>query len=316
MGRDTRDWSEQEVKRLIKLHDKGKGWEEVGFALERSSESCRMKYRHLQTDPNRHPESYHLESPRVGIVDVETLPIEAYVWNMYPKFVNVEQVISDTGFLSWAGKFLNDPTMYSDVLTPEEALEKDDERITKSCWDFISQCDVVVGHNLMDFDSKVMSTFFLKYGLPPLKYVMVDTLKIARRHFRFGSNKMAYINRRLGIREKIENEGFPLWRKCREGDADALATMLEYNEGDILATEDLFYKIRPYAHSSFNVALYNEIEEQQCPVCGNTDLKRVGWYVTPAGRWDSLRCTNCTGVFRGKTNHLTKEKRKSLLVNS
>jgi len=33
--------------------------------------------------------------------------------------------------------------------------------------------------------------------------------------------------------------------------------MLEYNEGDISATEELFYKLRPYVRG-FNIALYNE----------------------------------------------------------
>lgn len=312
------EWDEREIKQLVKLRDKGKGWTEISKLMGRSVESVRMAWRHKfgETGNSAAKDLFPIDAPRVGVFDVETLPAEVYTWNLFPKYVGTEQVISGTGFLSWAGKFLNDDKVYSDILTSEEALEKDDERITKSCWDFLAKCDVVIGHNILEFDAKVVRTFFLKHDLPPLKYVMVDTLKIAKRNFRFDSNKMGFINRRLGIREKIENEGFPLWRKCREGEQEALATMLEYNIGDIQATEDLFYVLRPYAHASFNVALYNEIEEAQCPVCGSTDLTDEGFYYTPAGKWTSVRCNNCKCLSRRKDNKLAKDKRKSLLVNS
>lgn len=316
--KQNQSWNEDDVKQLLKLRDNGKGWTEIATILGKSVESTRMYWRNHfgETGTVSKENSFPTEAPKVGIFDVESLPMETYQWNLADPYTSPEHIISGTSLLSWAGKFLNDATMYSDILTPEEALAKDEERIVKSCWDFLSKCDVVVGHNVIDFDSKLVGTFFLKYNLPPLKYVMVDTLKIARRHFKFDSNKMGFINRRLGIREKIENEGFPLWRKCREGDPDALKTMREYNEGDIYATEDLFYRLRPYAHSSFNVALYNEIEELQCPVCGSTELESAGHYYTPAGRWESVRCKKCMCLSRKKENLLSKNKRKNLLVNS
>ena len=316
----AKEWEDSEIKVLKKRRSQGKGWLEISEELKRTPDSVRMYWRNNYGETNasgkmQDPEYISQNIPRIGLLDIETLPAEAFVWSLYNVNVSTEQVKSGTGFLSWAGKFLNEPDIYSDILTSAEAMEKDDERITKSCWDFLSKCDVVVGHNLIDFDAKVARTFFLQYGLPPLKYVMVDTLKIARRNFRFDSNKMAFINRKLGIKEKIENEGFPLWRDCREGDSVALGKMLDYNIGDVLALEDLYYKVRPYI-SHINVALYNEIEEQQCPVCGCHSLKKIGFYMTPAGKWDSLRCSNCQCVSRGKYNYLTKEKKKSLLINS
>ena len=316
--KQTQNWNEKDVKQLIKLRDKGKGWTEIASIMERTPEAVRMFWRHRfgETGGSSQENNFPLDAPRVGVFDVETLPMETYQWNLADPYTSPDHIISGTALLGWAGKFLNDATMYSDILTSEEALAKDEERVTKSCWEFLSKCDVVIGHNMIDFDSKVVGTFFLKHNLPPIKYVMVDTLKIARKHFKFDSNKLQFINRRLGIREKIENEGFPLWRKCREGDPEALSTMREYNEGDIYATEDLFYRLRPYAHSSFNVALYNEIEEPQCPVCGSTELESAGFYYTPAGRWESVRCKKCMCLSRKKENLLGKDKRKSLLVNS
>jgi DNA polymerase III epsilon subunit-like protein len=200
-------------------------------------------------------------------------------------------------------------------MTPKEAKERNSERVVKSCWEFLSKCNVVIGHNFQSFDAKRLNTAFLHYGLAPLKYIVIDTLLIARQNFHFDSNKMKFINDSLGIKGKLDNDGFPLWKACDNGDAQALKNMLEYNEGDIESTEDLFYTFRPYIRN-FNVALYNEIEEEQCPVCGGTDLKTEGYYYTSAGKWESVRCNNCKCISRRKTNLLSKEKRKGLLINS
>ena len=91
--------------------------------------------------------------------------------------------------------------------------------------------------------------------------------------------------------------------------------MLEYNIGDIYSTEELFYKVRPYVRN-FNVALYNETLTNQCPVCGSTDLKSEGFYYTPAGKWESVRCQECKCISRKKQNLFDKHKKRSLLINS
>jgi hypothetical protein len=113
----------------------------------------------------------------------------------------------------------------------------------------------------------------------------------------------------------METEGFMLWRRCAEGDTEALERMETYNKQDVIALEDLFYKFRPYIHG-FNVAVYNDAEEMQCPVCGCKDLASEGKYYTPAGCWDSLRCSECGAISRAKVNYLEADKKKSLLYNT
>jgi DNA polymerase III epsilon subunit-like protein len=235
---------------------------------------------------------------------------------MFDQNIGNEQVIREVSLLSWAGKFLNNTEVYSDILTPDEVFKADEERIVKSCWNFMNKCNIIIGHNLVAFDGKLMNTFFLKYGLPPIKYVPVDTLLVAKANFRFSSNSLSFINRQLGIRDKISNDGFILWRRCFEGDPEALETMLEYNIGDIAATEELFYRLRPYV-KNINMALYNDKIEAQCPVCGGTDLITTGKvYPTSAGLYEEEHCTTCGTLSRRKQNLLILEKRRSLLINS
>jgi hypothetical protein len=156
----------------------------------------------------------------------------------------------------------------------------------------------------------------LFHNLPPLpRFQVVDTLIAARKEFAFSSNSLKYMNQFLGIRQKMENEGFMLWRKCMQGDKNALNTMDEYCRGDVVATEDLYFKLRPYITGHPNLALYFNDIEFRCPNCGSTELENEGDYYTPSGRWNSLRCNECGSLSRGKYNHLTTQKRKSLKVN-
>lgn len=254
-------------------------------------------------------------SPRVAVLDIETLPMLCFTWGMFDQNIGTEQVLMDSCLLSWAGKFLNESEIFGEILTSKEAIKRDEKRIAQSCWNFLSQCDVVIGHNFAGFDNKIVNTGFLKFGLPPLKFIIVDTFLVAKQNFRFSSNKMKFINDQLGIRNKVDNDGFPLWRGCHLGDQESLDKMLEYNIGDIPATEELYYKIRPYVRN-FNVALYNEIDEYQCPVCGSTKMTHEGYYYTPAGKWQSVRCDVCKCVARKKENLLSKYKKKKLLINS
>ena len=314
-----RRWTAKELNQIVDMRKDRRGWGEIARVMHDSRENVRAAYRRLvggkESSYLDKEERKPRDKPVVAVMDIETLPMITYTWGMFDQNISGEQVVADSCMLSWAGRYLDSPQMYSDVLTPDEAKARHTLRIAQSCWEFLKKCDVVIGHNFQGFDAKYINTEFLKWGLPPLKFVIVDTLLVARQNFRFSSNKMKFINEHLGIRNKIENDGFPLWRACSEGDGQALKTMLEYNEGDIGATEELYFKVRPYIRN-FNVALYNELTEPQCPVCGSLELHSEGWYYTPAGKWESVRCEKCGCLSRTKYNELTKEKKRALLVNS
>ena len=162
----------------------------------------------------------------------------------------------------------------------------------------------------------MLNTRLAFYGLPPLpRFQIVDTYIVAKKEFAFPSNSLKYINRFFGIKQKIENEGFMLWKKCMMGDKKALNNMDEYCQGDVVATEDLYFKLRPYITGHPNLALYFDDVDSRCPNCGSEDLKNEGYYYTPAGKWASLRCVICGSLSRSKNNELSTNKKKSLKVN-
>lgn len=247
------------------------------------------------------------------VYDLELSPMKVYSFGLWEQNISPDNIISDFFIISWSLKMLNEAVVYSDVLTPTEALECDDSRICKSIWSILNNCSIRIGHNVNFFDRKKLNTRFLYNGLPPISDAkIVDTLLLARSNFSFSSNTLKYINRGLGIKQKIENEGMKLWIDCMNGEKQSLEKMKNYCEGDVLATEELYYKLRPYI-KNLNMAMYNEIEKEQCPVCGGINLKSEGFYYTTTGKYETLRCLKCKSVSRRKTNVLSKEKRGELL---
>lgn len=280
-------------------------------------EKIRSQFKHerekrgIKKDSQNIVEELRKSGAVIGVLDIEMLPAISFSWGLFDQNIAINQVIEDVCLLSWAGKYLNDSKMYSDVLTPKEAIARNPERIAQSAWEFVNSCNFLIGHNFRSYDSKHLNSAFLLY-CKPVKYQIIDTLEIAKNNFKFMSNKLKFINDKLGIRNKIENEGFPLWRACSEGQKSSLDTMLEYNIGDIIATENLYYKLRPFMAKHPNLAKFNEIETEQCPVCTSESLTVEGRY----DMYESVRCDVCGALSRRKVNLLTKNKRKVLLVSN
>ena len=97
--------------------------------------------------------------------DIETTLAKSYHWGQWQQNLSVKQQIQESHMLSHAWSW-NDEEVFSSVLTPEEVLSQDDERIVYECWSLLDNCDIVVAHNGKRFDIKKVNGYFLKYGLP------------------------------------------------------------------------------------------------------------------------------------------------------
>jgi len=324
--RTPRNWTKSEYADIVNMKQSQKlGWTDIAQKVNDTVENTIAAYRRAvgakhgayknaaySNEPAMHTT---LENPKIAVLDIETLPGVGFFWQLFDTTISIDQVIEDITFLSWAGMWLDGPEMFSDILTPEEAINRDTSRLTKSVWDFLSKADIVIGHNYYSYDSKIINTNYLEHGLNPLKPIVVDTLLVAKQSFRFSSNKMQFINSKLGMRDKMDTGGFDLWKRCHYGDPEALQKMLSYNQADIYSTSDLFFKLRPYI-KNLNVALYVDSTIEICPVCGSKEWEPEGHFFTPAGRWPARRCQNCQCLYRTKANLLTTAKRKSLNINS
>ena len=142
-------------------------------------------------------------------------------------------------------------------------------------------------HNGDKFDIKMANSFFIKYGLtPPSPYKSIDTLKIAKKIFRFNSNKLNDLGEYLGIGKKINTGGFQLWLRCLRGEKSAWAKMKRYNKQDVVLLEKVYNKLVPWDNSNTEMGFV-------CPICGSTNLQKRGWNINKIYKSQRYQCRDC-----------------------
>jgi RNase P subunit RPR2 len=207
--------------------------------------------------------------------------------------------------------------MMSDVLSPEEALKENDNRIVKSLWNLFDQSDIIIAHNAQKFDVPKMNARFVINGLtPPSPYRIIDTLLVARKQFRFTSNKLDDLAGYFNIEHKKETS-FELWDRCVNGDQESLKYMEEYNMRDVEILEQVYLKLRPWIKNHPNLSLYIENKEETCPYCGSTNLFDTGTFTyTNVSKFSNVKCSDCHAISRRRTSDYPKEKRKNLITST
>jgi DNA polymerase III alpha subunit (gram-positive type)/DNA-directed RNA polymerase subunit RPC12/RpoP len=256
--------------------------------------------------------------PKILIFDIETAPLEAYVYQkeVWKARVADDKIISQWFMLSWSAKWLFDDVVMSKAVSGKEALDEDDRRIVGGLWSLFDQADIIIAHNGGAFDIPNMNTRFVVNGFPPPSaYQMIDTLKVARREFGFTHNSLNALAKVFGVDEKIETN-FDLWKKCKRGDAKALKEMERYNRRDVTILEEVYLRIRPWIKSHPNVGLFVNSDEPVCPYCGSEEvIEDDNHYYTMTGKYATYVCKRCGGISRARKTSFDKEKAKNLIVS-
>ena len=252
---------------------------------------------------------------KILILDIETAPMKAYIWRRWKENIGDSQVISRWFLLTWSAKWLFDDKVMSGKLTGKEARAQNDKRIVSELWSLLDEADIVVAHNGERFDIPQMNARFIVHGLrPTTPYQQIDTLRIARKQFDFDGNGLDNLANIFGITGKVQTS-FELWERCVDGKSKALKEMETYNKQDVLLLEEMYLKMRPWIKSHPNLGLYVDAEEPICSSCGSTNVEPKGDYVTTVGKYQTYVCDDCGAFSRERTSHVSKEKRKSLLVS-
>ena len=251
--------------------------------------------------------------PKILVFDIETSPIEAYVWGCFKQFISQDQIKEPSHIISFAAKWLGGDMIFIESAEPDQNKSDkriDDKRICQELWDLVDSAEIVIAHNGQAFDVKTMNTHWLLHGFPPPSpFKCVDTYKMAKSIFRFPINKLDYISEALGHGRKTDHEGFPLWKKCMAGDPEAWETMRKYNMRDVEIQEKVYLDIRAWDKRHPNVSLMYEDDVRRCVVCGSNALKPLAQAsYTSVSVFESYRCKNCGKVMRGrKADKKTKE---------
>lgn len=240
---------------------------------------------------NRHGGETAAGQPKVLLYDIESTPNLAWVWGKYEQntlgdFVKERQIIS----VAW--KWLGEKNVSVLALPMLKTYRKDPENnreLVLKLHELFSKADIAVGHNVDKFDDKMVNTAIILAGLrPPPPHKTVDTLKVAKKHFRFNSNKLDDLCKLFKIGGKTKHWGFELWVRCMAGDKKAWALMMKYNKNDVVLLEKLYLKLRPWMqnHPDMNLA----DRHVGCPHCRGTRFRMGGWNYARSGNSRRYQC--------------------------
>lgn len=243
-----------------------------------------------------------VSGPRILILDIETTPMQAYVWKRWKENISLDQTIAEWFMICWSAKWLGEEEILGDCCTPDEMLEEDDMRICYSLWNVLNEADIVIAHNGSHFDIPMINSRLAIHGfLPPSPYRQIDTLDVAKKSFKFSSNKLDALAGYFNIEHKDPTD-FKLWKACMEGDREALNYMFSYNKKDVEILEQVYYKIRPWIKNHPNLATINMTKELLCPVCGSHNVIPIPgkFSGTAISQYQVYRCKDCFAVVRGR----------------
>ena len=167
------------------------------------------------------------------------------------------------------------------------------EGFLRRLWEVADECDIAIGHNAGGFDFPILAGDWAMLGLPaPSPFKIIDTLKVARSAFSMPSNTLDSLAKRLGVESKSDKYDVRVAQAAVNGDKEAQGRIEDYNRGDIIASEALFDRLRPYAKGLPHLGMWTD-SENACPNCGH-DMAPTGKIAhANVQAYAAMQCPSC-----------------------
>lgn len=230
--------------------------------------------------------------------DIEVSPDIGFFWGTGSKvFLSPDNIIKERAVICICWKWQGMDKVYS-----LQWDDWDDKAMLEAFMNIALQADEIVGHNGDNFDEKWIRTRCLFHGIEcPPKLMSFDTLKAARKHFRFNSNKLDYIAKLLGVGQKISTS-FEMWKDIcldTESAIDAMNAMVEYCKMDVVVLEKVYDRLIQYSEPSAHVGAHEGSGRYSCPKCGSDSVGHWQVRSTKAGmKKHSMKCHSCKSFYQ------------------
>lgn len=256
-----------------------------------------------------------LSKPKILVLDIETAPLKVYNWSLWQDSTSVNMIAEEWQILAVCAKWLGQKPMYHDIRN-----FKTDKFLLKWVHTLLDEADIVITQNGKSFDIKKINARLIAEGFKPYSPIrQIDTKEVAHKHFGFTSNKLEWMGKNVAKVPKSQHKKFPgfeLWAECLKGNVAAWNEMRKYNIQDVVATEKLYLKMRPWIEGHPNLATYSPTGTAlECPKCGSAEVQRRGMSVTQTGSYQRFSCQACGGWSRSRKTSLPPERNKLLLSN-
>lgn len=314
----VKNWKDEEIAQLTTLRLEGKTWAEISSEMGLQSPNMARKAFYRYNRDGATPQGIKT-GPKVLILDIETLPMEAYVWGMWNQNPSLDMIKQHTTILSWSAKWMGAPAdkvMYQDVRDEENV--RNDKNILEPLRSLLEEADCLITQNGVSFDvPKINYRLAVHKFKPYTKPKDIDTLKIAKKVFGFDSNKLEHMTEMFCTKFKKSKHkkfpGFSLWKGCLEGNIEAFQEMEEYNKIDVLSLEELYVDHLMPWDDTVNFAAWSDEYKFRCN-CGNDEFIPVKDKITKKSKFAQVACSNCGKTHRDSKNLFSKERRAELKV--
>ena len=232
---------------------------------------------------------------KVMIYDIETSRATAAVWWTGKQYIGHDQLITEPAIITIAWKWFGEDDVYT-----LEWDDGDDKAMLKEFLKEYNKADLVIGQNNLRFDNRWINARAMKHNLDVnVRIRSLDLMKENKRLFRLPSYSMAFVSRYLGTEGKLKHSGISMWNNIQFGNAkekkDSLKEMVDYNVQDIIATEEMYLKLRKYIGNTTHVGVFKGLDKWTCPSTGSTDVEFYKTDVTRAGTIQRLMKSKVTG---------------------
>jgi predicted PolB exonuclease-like 3'-5' exonuclease len=240
---------------------------------------------------------------KILAIDIETAPNTAHVWGLFKQNIGINQIQETGRVMCFAAKWLGDKKL--DFWS--EYHDGHEETIA-AAHTYLDEADAVLSFNGQSFDMPTLNREFLKYELaPPSPYRHIDLLLVAKRNFRFASNKMDHLAEELGLTRKLSHKGHELWTECMAGDEKAWRIMERYNRQDVVVLEQMYKRMLSWIDTHPNVALYQKsVEGPTCTNCGSLNVQSRGMQHNKTHSYHRFQCQDCSTWMRGRYSTTSK----------
>lgn len=295
-------WKKKYKDTIITLSKEGKSSADIAEILRDIDDSIpRSADRIIRKLVNKFIPKSLPSDIKLLVYDIETSQAEFKQWWTGKRFVSHDRMTKEPEILSIAWKWIGKETVFTDHW---DMKTHSDKGLMERFLEEYNKADMVIGQNNDRFDNRWINARALKHGLYVNTHVRsFDIMKQNKRLFRLPSYSMAFMTKFLGITLKQSHEGIHMWDMIEDGtpkeQKEYMDKMLKYNVGDIISTEEMYYKIRPYVGHMMHVGALEGKGKYSCPSCGGTNIELVRTTSTPAGTLQRImKCNDDNVEFR------------------
>ena len=256
--------------------------------------------------------------PKILTLDIELIGIRAdSLWGTWDQNISIPEITEDWAIISAAAKWLHSERLFYKDQRRAQDIRDDRELVAWLCA-LLDEADVTIGQNIRRFDIRKIRARAVALGLKPFKEPkLIDTMEMAKSVGAFTSNKLEYLSERLTDTPKLKHAKYPgkeLWLALLRNEPEAWKECEAYNKRDVVATENVYLALRPWAPRLPNLAQFYDDERVRCPRCGSVNLQSYGTVTSNVSEYKQFVCTDCGGFSRSRYTINSREKRKALLA--